>query len=205
MVSGGSGACRSLGRREAMPNPVSQTWPLAPFTRIWAGLRSLWTRPRWWSLAKRGDDADGEVQEASDFRRRAKQLVERLAAGILEHQRGLTLVADERQRPHRPAFVQFVPQSVLVGQAIERGRAPDVPRRAVRPARRCDCRRHAGTSLGRRRTRRPPIRRGGCCLRRFGAGPYTEPLRTSRRPRQASLHHLASMTKCQNFPGLRSR
>ena len=33
-----------------MPNPVSQTCPSALFTRIWAGLRSLWTRPRWWSL-----------------------------------------------------------------------------------------------------------------------------------------------------------
>ena len=52
MVSGGSGACRSRGRREAMPKPVSRTSPVARFTRILAGLMSLWTRPRWWSLPR---------------------------------------------------------------------------------------------------------------------------------------------------------
>ena len=50
MISGGSGAWRSRGRREAMPKPVSRTCPVAQFTRILAGLMSLWTRPRWWTL-----------------------------------------------------------------------------------------------------------------------------------------------------------
>ena len=27
MISGGAGACRSRGSRDAMPKPVSQTWP----------------------------------------------------------------------------------------------------------------------------------------------------------------------------------
>ena len=50
MTSGGSGACRSRGRREAMPNPVRRVRPSAQFTRILAGLTSLWTRPRWCAL-----------------------------------------------------------------------------------------------------------------------------------------------------------
>ena len=52
MNSGGAGACRSRGRREARPNPVSRTCPSAQFTRRWAGFRSLCTRPRAWSLPR---------------------------------------------------------------------------------------------------------------------------------------------------------
>jgi hypothetical protein len=42
--SAGSGNRR--GRREVMPNPVSHTPPLAESTRMFAGLMSLWMRPR---------------------------------------------------------------------------------------------------------------------------------------------------------------
>ncbi len=52
MLSGGSGAWRSRGSREAMPNPVSLISPLAGCKRILAGLMSLCTRPRWWSCAR---------------------------------------------------------------------------------------------------------------------------------------------------------
>ena len=41
------GRLRSRGRREAMPNPVSRTSPVAQITRILGGLMSLCTRPRW--------------------------------------------------------------------------------------------------------------------------------------------------------------
>ena len=34
------------GRREAMPNPVSRTWPVEGSIRTFAGLTSLWMRPR---------------------------------------------------------------------------------------------------------------------------------------------------------------
>jgi hypothetical protein len=37
---GGSGDWRSRGRREAMPKPVSQTWPVAESTRILVGVQS---------------------------------------------------------------------------------------------------------------------------------------------------------------------
>ncbi len=52
MVSGGAGAWRSRGSREARPKPVSQTWPVAELTSTLAGLRSLWTSPRWWTCPK---------------------------------------------------------------------------------------------------------------------------------------------------------
>ena len=41
MVSGGSGACRSQGTREAIPNPVSLISPLVWVRRMSAGLMSL--------------------------------------------------------------------------------------------------------------------------------------------------------------------
>ena len=46
MNSGGSGAWRSRGRREAIPKPMSQTSPVAELTRTLGGLMSLWIRPR---------------------------------------------------------------------------------------------------------------------------------------------------------------
>ena len=44
-------------------------------------------------LAQRGDDADGEAQEAARLHRRADEPIERLAARILEQQRGSTAFA----------------------------------------------------------------------------------------------------------------
>ena len=32
MISGGAGAWRSRGSRDAMPKPVSQTWPASPLS-----------------------------------------------------------------------------------------------------------------------------------------------------------------------------
>ena len=52
MVSGGSGAWRSRGRSEAMPNPVSLISPVTGFTRMLCGLTSLCTRPRRWTCAR---------------------------------------------------------------------------------------------------------------------------------------------------------
>ena len=70
-------------------------------------------------LAQGDRDADGEVQEASDLHRRAEQPAERPTALILQHQHGPAAVADELQRPRRPASVQRVLQSKFVRQAIQ--------------------------------------------------------------------------------------
>ena len=50
IVSGGSGACRSRGRSDAIPKPVSQTLPDVLSTVTLAGLTSRWMIPRSWSL-----------------------------------------------------------------------------------------------------------------------------------------------------------
>lgn len=44
-----SGDERSRRSREAMPKPISHTWPVAQLTSTLAGLMSLWIRPRPWS------------------------------------------------------------------------------------------------------------------------------------------------------------
>ena len=46
MNSGGSDDCRSRGSREAIPKPISQTWPVEGLTKTFAGFISLWIRPR---------------------------------------------------------------------------------------------------------------------------------------------------------------
>ncbi len=72
-------------------------------------------------LAQRGDDGDGEAQEASHLHRRAEQPLERLAAGILEHQYGPAAFMGEIQRQHRPSAIKLIFQAVFVGKAIEAG------------------------------------------------------------------------------------
>ena len=130
-----------------MPKPVSRTRRSRQFTRILAGLMSLWTRPRWWTLPSAAAMPMARRKKRLRLHRRAEQPLERLAAGILEHQRGPAALADELQRPRRPCAVQFVPQSIFVGEAIEgrrrrllRGgqhgqhgvRLPSAPRRQAR-------------------------------------------------------------------------
>ena len=121
MVSGGSGAWRSRGSREAMPKPVSRTCPSAQFTRILAGLMSLWTRPRWWSLPSAA---------AMPMARRRKRPISigapsSRSSGSPPGSSSTSMVrpsfAHELQRPHRPRAVQFVLQPVFVSEAIEAG------------------------------------------------------------------------------------
>ena len=69
---GRSGAWRSRGRREAMPKPVSHTSPVAVFTRILAGLMSLWMRPRWCTLPRAAATPTAMAQETSHLHRRAE-------------------------------------------------------------------------------------------------------------------------------------
>ena len=121
------------------------------FTRIWAGLRSLWTRPRWWSFAQRGGDADGEAQEAPHLHGRAEQPVERLAARILEHQHGPAAFARQAPAaapPTLPSSSSFKPYSCARRSRLAGAGAPQ---RAARPARRGGCRRRPGATPGRRR------------------------------------------------------
>ena len=102
-----------------MPNPVSRTCPSAQFTRILAGLMSLWMRPRWWSLPRAA---------AMPMARRKKRPTSMGAPssrssgsppGSSSTSMVRPRVAHERQRPHRPCPVQLILQLVFVGEAIE--------------------------------------------------------------------------------------
>ena len=73
-----------------MPKPVSHTSPVAPFDQDVGRLDVLVDEAALVKLAQSRGNADGEAQEASHLHRCAEQPVERLAAGILEHQHGPT-------------------------------------------------------------------------------------------------------------------
>ena len=75
----------------------------------------------------RRSDADGEAQEAARLHRSAHDPLQRLAAGILEQQRGSAVFAGKRKRPRSPCGVERVPQFIFVGEALENDR-----RRAIR-------------------------------------------------------------------------
>ena len=141
-----------------MPKPVSRTCPSVRFTRILAGLMSLWTRPRRWSLPSAAAMPIGKAQEASHLHRCAEQPVERLAARILEHQHGPTA-----RRARAPAAAPPTPRpahpSIRIRGRGDRGlTATGVQRRAERPAQRSDRRHRPRATLGRRRVRRPQTR-----------------------------------------------
>ena len=110
-----------------MPNPVSRVRAVGAVHQDIGRLDVLVDEAALVRLAQRGDDADGEAQEASRLHRRADQSLERFAARILEQQRRSTAFAAKRERPRRPRGVERVPQFIFVGKAIERSR-----RRALR-------------------------------------------------------------------------
>ena len=89
------------------------------------------------NLADRRRDLDGETQECPQFHGRVELALQRLAAGILEHQHGPAALTDQLERPQRPCTVEFVPQSIFMCETINNGgmRAlRDGPNRQYRPA-----------------------------------------------------------------------
>ena len=120
--SGGAGACRSRGRREAMPKPVSLTVPVVAVHQDICRLDVLVDEAAPMDLRESRGDLDGEAQKAAHFHGRPEQPVQRLALGVLEHQHRPTAFADELQRSHRPRPVQVVLQAVFASKASENGR-----------------------------------------------------------------------------------
>ena len=122
MNSGGAGACRSRGRREARPNPVSRTCPSAQFTRRWAGFRSLCTRPRAWSLPREAAMPTAKGRKLPT----AMGVPSSRSSGSPPGSSSMSMLlplALKRQGPRRPRPIQHVLQAVFVGQAIEATRA----------------------------------------------------------------------------------
>ena len=105
-----------------MPKPVSRTSPFAVFTRILAGLMSLWMSPRWCSLPRAAATPTAMRRKRPDLHRSAEEPAEQLAARILQHQNGLAAISHKLKRPHRPCAVQLILKGVFVGKAIEGGR-----------------------------------------------------------------------------------
>ena len=141
-----------------MPKPVSLTSPVVRFTRILAGLMSLWTRPRRWTspsvaamliarrkkfptsmgAPRRGSSGSPPGSSSTSMARRGRARA----------------AAPPKHRPTRP--------SIRIRGSDERGlRVTGAPRREARPARRTGCHRRLGAILGRIRVRRPPTRPGG--------------------------------------------
>ena len=105
MISGGPGGWRSRGSRDAMPKPGQPDRAGFGVDQDVGGLDVLVDEAAPVDIAERRRHADGEAQEASHLHRRAENPVERLAAGVLEHQHGPAMVAHKLQRPHRPGAV----------------------------------------------------------------------------------------------------
>ena len=111
MDSGGSGACRSRGRCDAMPKPVSLNLSAGAVHQDIGRFDILVDESGLMDLAQGDRDANGETQEASQLHGRAEQPVKRLAAGILQHQHGSAAVvarapaaAPPMLRPTRPSI-----------------------------------------------------------------------------------------------------
>ena len=155
-----------------MPNPVSRTAPVARFTRILAGLMSLWTRPCRWTLpsAAAMPIARRRTLPTSMGAPRCAQAARRPDLRAPASSGRARAQAPEAAPPtRRPAH----PSIRIRGRGARGWRVAGAPRRAARPARRGGCRRRPGAIPGRRRARRPPTRPGGrrlpqCRIERMG-------------------------------------
>src|SRR6476646_1206908 len=67
-------------------------------------------------------DIDCQAQEKVHLERHAEQSLERLAAGILEHQHGPTAITNQLEWTHRPRAIQLLLQFIFVSETIEGGR-----------------------------------------------------------------------------------
>ncbi len=70
-------------------------------------------------VPERGRERDGDAQELRRFQRMTEQSIERLATGILEHQRRPVVAMCERERPCRPAPVELRPERVFMFEPLE--------------------------------------------------------------------------------------
>src|SRR5882724_7890784 len=87
-----------------------------------AGLYILVQQASPMKLAESHSDVGRQSQEAARLQGRAKQPLERLAAGILEHQHGPAALTNQLEWTHRPRPVQLLLQSIFVSKTIEGGR-----------------------------------------------------------------------------------
>ena len=70
--------------------------------------------------AECGRERDRDAQELRHIHRLAKQLIERLAAGVLEHQRHAAVVAGQGYWPDSPLGIQFGLEIMFMLEPLER-------------------------------------------------------------------------------------
>ena len=121
MISGGSGARRSRGSLDASPNPANRTGLSTQFTKILAGLMSLWTNPLECAFDRaaaapiaKHRNVPTSIGSPISF--------ERLATRILKKEQGPTLSTHKIERPDRPGRVKLILQIVFVSEAVEDSR-----------------------------------------------------------------------------------
>ena len=96
-VPGARGAGARRGR-----NPVKPHLSVRAVDQDVCRLDVLMNEPALVEPAQRDRDADRKAKAAPQLQGRDQQPVQRLAAGILEHQRDLASFADDLHRAHRP-------------------------------------------------------------------------------------------------------
>ena len=121
MRSGGAGTCRSCGKRMAMPNPGQPHAAAALSTRMFAGFKSLWIRPRACACPTDSCQRDGETQKGIDGQGRADHAVERPATGIFQHQQHPPILIPHLQRRHGPFRGELGAQGLFMLQPLKDG------------------------------------------------------------------------------------
>ena len=119
MNSGGSGAWRSRGRREAMPKPVSRTCPVADVDEHVGGLDVLVNEPASMELTECARQRHSESEKPSDLHGLADEAIERLASCVVDDQHRPPALAHELHRPQCPRAIQVVLELVFVDEAID--------------------------------------------------------------------------------------
>ncbi len=102
-----------------MPNPVSQTCPVAEFTSTLAGLMSLWMSPRPWSWPSAADRATASRRNRPVSMGWPDKAIEGLASRVLDNQHRPPALAYELHRPQRPRTVEVVLKFVFVCETID--------------------------------------------------------------------------------------
>ena len=102
-----------------MPKPVSQTGAGRGVDEDVGRLDVFVDEAPLVEPAERGRQADGDAQERRDLPGLPQEPGQRLAAGVLEHERRPPAVTHQPQGPSRPGGVQLVPQRIGVLQPRE--------------------------------------------------------------------------------------
>ena len=136
MISGGAGAWRSRGSRDAMPKPVSHTVRrrLGSRDEHVLGLDVFVDQTALVGMAERRCQVNGKAQKTRQIERLLpvplKNAVERLTARVGENQDCPPFVTRERQRLGRPRGIKFGCERVFVlkasqtlGRRLFRGRS----------------------------------------------------------------------------------